>query len=83
MINPDDPAFPLAVTNNNGDTQWSAGMSLRTYAAIQAMKGMAAGAYWRDSFDGAKPQRLSVMAETAVKAADALVAELNKPKEAK
>ena len=74
MIYPDSPAFP---TDNPAGTG-APGLSIRAEFAKAAMQGLASSAYWSENFDSAKPQHLAGMAEAAVKAADALLAELNK-----
>jgi hypothetical protein len=69
MIDPNYPAFP--VSGPNGE---SPGMSLREYFAAKAMQGLLSASYTED-------WSYSRTAEDAVTAADALISELNKPKE--
>lgn len=70
-MNADEPAFPIAVVNANGDMQASPGLTKREYFAALAMQGLVS----RMTYE--------IAVINAVGAADALIAELAKPKEQK
>lgn len=69
------PAFPIAsVANANGEMQWgSDGLTKREYFAAMAMQGMLASETEASNYG-----HVSLLAEQAVKRADALLAELAK-----
>ncbi len=64
MINPDHQAFPAIAPNDEG---WD-GMTMREHFASLAMQGLVT-----------KFSSSEIVAKTAVRMADALIAELNKP----
>ena len=86
MITGNEPAMPSSVCCNEqgiykgSDAPSSVGgngLTKREYFAARAMQGMASSAYWSENFVDYEPDLKKVM-EIAVKAADALIAELNK-----
>lgn len=70
----DRPAFPEFKDRTAG----MGGMTLREYAAIQAMAGLAAGLTQNEREDRAAGYLASTDARAAVALADALIAELEK-----
>lgn len=75
MSNANELAFPLVVTNLNGDSQVSAGLTKREYFAAMAMQGISAN----PSFFGPLfQQNPRAAADYAVDAADALLEALAK-----
>lgn len=75
----DQPAFPF-VNTTDGFTAVSSGMTLRQYYAGQAMIGLLANPETNRLLKNIQESgRHQSIAETAVKAADQLIAELSKP----
>ena len=73
MTNPYEQAFPIAFLGPNGDLQCSNGLSIREYAAIHILAGMASDPEC-DLSEGSEHFSM------AVKAADLIIAKLNQPK---
>lgn len=75
MSNANELAFPLVVTNLNGDSQVSAGLTKREYIAAKCMAGILPTC---TADDATVDKVIAVVATYSVKAADALLAELAK-----
>ena len=69
----DNLAFPFEGGDNNGMQPYS-GMTIREYFAAKAMQAIIAN----NTYNPPRRSRFEGMAEDAVSAADALIAELNK-----
>lgn len=78
MITGNEPSYPI----KKHTTADAPGLTIRQQFAMAAMQGMLSNSYGYDS--GVKPYSMmsyKELAENAVTAADALIAELNKPTE--
>jgi hypothetical protein len=64
----DDPAFPVVVASDH--VGWHGGLTIRELFALKAMQGILASADWEGTW--------SDVAVYAVRAADALIVELNR-----
>jgi hypothetical protein len=74
IITGDEPAgTPASIINANGNAEPWYGMSIRQYYAGLAMQGMLSNHLMIDQFGG-----YDIIADNAVKFADALIASLNK-----
>ncbi len=81
MTNKDNknlPAHPIQVDINPFERAVCYGLTKREYFAGLAMQGMAASQYWAENFNNNEDD-LKNMAYVAVKAADALLKELETP----
>ena len=70
----DKPAFP----NSHPHAAHAEGLTRRELFAAMAMQGMAAGNFWGENFCH-EADHMHLAAKMSVKAADALIAELEKP----
>ncbi len=81
-MNPNDPAFPrwdheqCSCGLLLAKTEFKSGMSVRTYAAIQAMKGLLSNSAFLTAIT--KNNDINLLKHAAIKHADQLLAELNK-----
>lgn len=72
-MNADEPAFTLAIVNANGEGQCATGLTKREYFAAMSLMGI-------QSNPGNNERKFTEDAKLAVETADALIAELAKPK---
>jgi hypothetical protein len=83
-MNGNEAAFPAHGWSSNPEVlerlKTQGGLTKREYFAAMAMQGMAAGDAWNQNFGVTNPEWLKNVAEVAVAAADALIAELNRSK---
>lgn len=74
MSRANEPAYPIPASDLSGSYEAAPGLTIREHFAGLAMQGLLAS----PSYDG---QQFTTIAHDAVEAADALIAELAKPKE--
>lgn len=77
----DEPAFPVEGLEGPNRYVEHLGLTKREYFAARAMQGLIAGKSYEEAMFKYKKEMKTLIAEDAIKLADALMKALNNPKE--